>query len=145
MKGERGLWIGVAIGGPILLLGLRDVVEHATRTHPFELARWVVGAALVLDLVVLPVCLLFGRAISGRPALRWALSASATLVLVGWPSIRGYGRSRGNPSLLPRDYGTGTIAAMAVTVGASLAWWAVSRSSRRSPEVADAGSGSEPR
>ena len=122
MKGDRGLWLGVLLGAPLLLLGVKDVFDQASRTHPFELARWVVGAALVLDLVVLPVSLLVGRSIRGRPALRWAMSSSAITLLVAWPYVRGYGRSRGNPSLLPRDYGTGTSLAIAATVVAAGAW-----------------------
>lgn len=125
MTGNRGLVIGLALGTPLLLLGVKDVFDQAARTHPFELTRWVVGAALVLDLLVLPACLLLGRTITPRPALRWALSAIATIVVVGWPSARGYGRAAGNPSLLPRNYGMGIAVACVVVVAAASAWLAI--------------------
>lgn len=130
MTSNRGLWLGVVLGTPLLLVGVRDVFEQANRTHPFELARWVVGAALVLDLAVLPASLVVGRAVHGRPALRWALSSTAVTLLVAWPYVRGYGRSRGNPSLLPRAYGTGVGVAVFVTIVVAGAWALRTRSVR---------------
>ena len=65
---------------------------------------------------VVPAALAVGRVLRGSAwsqRLRWPLAASATLALVAWPFVRGYGRSAGNPSLLPRDHGTGVAAAIA--------------------------------
>jgi hypothetical protein len=133
---NRGLWLGVLLGTPLLLLGLREVLVHADRTHPAELARWVIGAALVLDLAILPLSLLVGRATRGRPAIRWAASSIAVTLLVSWPYVRGYGRSPSNPSLLPRDYGSGVLVAVVATLGAAAAWALVAKSLRVSEAAA---------
>lgn len=96
---ERGLWIGLALGGPVVAYGVAGALHDARLTRPAELATWVVGAALVHDLVVAPVVLgaswLLGRAADFRPlpALRWALATSAVLVFLAWPLVRRYGRT----------------------------------------------------
>jgi hypothetical protein len=117
---RRGLLVGLALGLPVVAYGVRGVAVDAARTHPAELARWMVGANLVNDLVVVPVALIVGR-LGARltrdrswPLVRAGLLVSGVLVLVGWPFVRGYGRDPTNPSLLPRDYGTGLLAALAV-------------------------------
>lgn len=118
--GHAGLWVGLAVGGPVIAFGVAGAVGDAASTHPAELARWVVGGALVHDLVLAPIVLgvswLLGR-LAGRrarrPALgpvRWAMATSAVLVLFAWPFVRGYGRNPGVPSLLNRDYGAGLVA-----------------------------------
>jgi hypothetical protein len=123
VSADRGLWIGVAAGGPLLAWGVIDALGDAGRTKPAELVRWIVGAALVVDLIIVPVGLAAGRVISGRAPLRWALAATATLVVVGWPFARGYGSNPTNPSLLPRNYGAGITVAVAVVWAVAALWW----------------------
>lgn len=119
-----GLWVGLALGLPIIGWGIRGVLADSRDTHPAELARWIVGAALVHDALVVPIALAVAVAArrmvapSAWPSVRWALATTGVVVLVAWPFVRGYGRSRGNPSLLPRDYATGVV----VTIGVV---WAV--------------------
>lgn len=125
--GHAGLWVGLAVGGPVIAFGVAGAVGDAASTHPAELARWVVGGALVHDLVLAPIVLAVswlvgrvGRGRARRPALgplRWAMATSAVLVLFAWPFVRGYGRNPGVPSLLNRDYGAG-LAAYLVAVWA---------------------------
>jgi hypothetical protein len=128
---RRGLLVGLALGVPVVGYGLRGAFVDAGDTHPTELARWVIGAALVHDLVVVPVvaavALLARRFTPPRawPPVRAGLAATGIFVVVGWPFVRGYGRDQTNPSLLPRDYGAGLAAAVAViwlAVAAWLAW-----------------------
>lgn len=121
----RGLWIGIALGAPIVALGIVDALGDAGRTKPAELARWVVGGVVVVDLVVVPLALAVGRVLRHRAPVRWALAASATILVVGWPFVRGYGRQPANPSLLPRDYGMGVAVAMATVWAAATLWWFV--------------------
>jgi hypothetical protein len=115
-----GRWIGLALGLPIVAWGIRGVLLGSRRTHPAELARWIVGSAVVHDALLLPVVLavavLARRVVPSRawPAVRWALATTGVLVLVSWPFVRGYGRRASNPSLLPRDYGTGVLVAVAL-------------------------------
>jgi len=120
-----GRRVGLALGLPVIAWGIRGVFMESARTHPAELGRWLLGSAVVHDAVVLPIVLLVGaaarRTVPDRawPVVRWALATSGVLLLVSWPFVRGYGRSAGNPSLLPRAYGTGVLFALAAV-------WAVS-------------------
>jgi hypothetical protein len=106
------------------------VDEHLTR--PAELARWIVGLAVVHDLVLVPLVLAVSAALHrlvpprARPPIRTALLVSATLAAVAWPFARGYGRNPAVPSLLPRNYTTGLLAAVALTWLAASAWLLVS-------------------
>lgn len=131
---HRGLLIGLGLGLPVIGYGIRGALVDAADTHPPELARWVVGAALVHDLVVVPlavaVALLVRRLTPPRawPPVRAGLAATGVLALVGWPFVRGYGRDPTNPSLLPRNYGAGLAVAIGVvwlTVAAWVAWRAI--------------------
>jgi amino acid transporter len=137
-----GLWIGLALGTPVIAWGIHGMLEASRRTHPAELARWIVGSALVHDLLVLPVVL--AVAVVARrlvppaawPAVRWALATTGVLVLVSWPYVRGYGRRPSNPSLLPRSYGTGLLVALAaVWVVAVLMAWVATRRRRADAAV----------
>jgi Na+/melibiose symporter-like transporter len=128
---RRGLLIGLVLGVPVIGYGLRGAFVDADDTHPTELARWVIGAALVHDLVVVPVAaavaLLVRRFTPRRawPPVRSGLVATGIFVAVGWPFFRGYGRDPTNPSLLPRNYGAGVAAAVVViwlVVAAWVAW-----------------------
>lgn len=123
MTSDRGLWIGVAIGGPIVVLGLLDVLGDSSRTRPAELVWWLLGGLVAVDLLVIPLALAAGRVVR-RPLWRWAVSASLTVVVVGWPYVQGWGRRADNPSLLPRDYGLGVTVAVA---GVWVAAFALSR------------------
>lgn len=140
---RRGLLIGLALGLPVLAYGVWGVLVDADRTHPAELARWVVGSAVATDLLVVPAVIAIGaaaRRVTPRPwwpTVRAALMVTGSLVLVAWPFVRGYGDDPANPSLLPRDYPAGLAIAVAVVwaVAAShLAWrWAAARRRRSGP------------
>jgi hypothetical protein len=117
--GRAGLVVGLVLGLPILAVGIRGVLVDAADTHPVELAGWIVGAAAVHDLVLAPVVVAVGGQAGRLPValqrpLRFAVLATASLVLIGWPLVRGYGRSGSVPSLLPRDYGRGLAVAVGV-------------------------------
>lgn len=131
MSNDRGLWIGFALGAPLIVVGILDALGDSDRTHPAELARWIVGCALVLDLVALPLALGIGRVVRSGP-LRWSLAASATLAVTAWPLVRGYGRRADNPSLLPRSYDVGLAVAVASVMLAAILWLAVERTTHRS-------------
>jgi hypothetical protein len=117
---RRGLLVGLALGLPVIAYGVRGVVVDGARTHPAELTRWIVGAAAVNDLVLVPAVLAVGWAAHRVtpawlwPAVRAGLQTTGVLALVAWPFVRGYGRDPANPSLLPRDYAGGLVAAIAV-------------------------------
>jgi len=123
-----GLWIGLALGAPLMAVGVRGALVNADRTNPGELARWLVGSAVVHDAVLLPVVVVVAvvarRLVPARawPAVRWALATSGIVLLVAWPFVRGYGRRSANPSLLPRNYGLGVAVALAVIWLCALGW-----------------------
>lgn len=135
--GRSGLLIGLIIGVPIVAYGVRGVWVDSARTHPFELARWVVGAALVHDLVAVPAVLALGLAVRWvvrddqvRRALRVGFIVSGSLSLVAWPFIRGYGRRPAVPSLLPRNYLMGLVVYLTITwvvVACMIVWTGMRR------------------
>jgi hypothetical protein len=139
---RRGLLVGLALGLPVLAFGVWGVLVDADRTHPAELARWVVGSAVAVDLLVGPGAIALG-AVARRvtpgpwwPTVRGALMVTASLAVVGWPFVRGYGDDPANPSLLPRDYLLGLAVAVAAAwalAAAHLVWrWAATRWRARS-------------
>jgi hypothetical protein len=130
---QRGLLLGLALGLPIVAFGVRGVLVDADRTHPAELARWIVGSAVATDLLLVPGAVAVGavaRRFAPRswwPTLRAALMVTGSLVLVAWPFVRGYGRDPANPSLLPRDY----VGGLALAVAAGWVIAAAVRSAHR--------------
>jgi hypothetical protein len=118
--GGRRFWIATAVGWTIIAGAIAGAVADRRDAQPLQLVRWVIGGALVHDLVWLPVVALAGMALSrvarGRlpRAIAWAAATSAVLVVVAWPFVRGYGRQRDHPSLLPRDHATGLAVYVAV-------------------------------
>lgn len=134
-----GLWIGLALGTPIMAWGVRGILDEAARTHPGELGRWIVGSALVHDLVLLPAVLAVAVVVRrvvpplAWPAVRWGLITSGVVLLVSWPFVAGYGKRAGNPSLLPRDYGEGVAVCLLVVwlVVAALVLTGAARDRRR--------------
>jgi hypothetical protein len=126
--------------------GVRGVLIDAERTHPAGLARWIIGAAFVHDLLFVPLVAIVAwvahRLIGARwwPALRWGLVTSAVVVAYALPSALGYGEDPTNPSLLPRNYALGAAAFVAgvwivtlarLLLGATRARRSVSRSTGR--------------
>lgn len=134
----RGLLVGLALGTPFLVAGIRGVLVDDRLTRPAELTRWIVGGALVHDLLLVPVVLAVATGLRrvvpavAWPPVRWALALTGVLVLVGWPFVRGYGQAPSVPSLLARDYGEGLAVAVAVVWLVAAAWLAV-RAHRPAP------------
>lgn len=127
----RGLWVGLALGIPLVAWGVRGALATSTRVDPAELTRWIVGSALVHDLIVIPVTLAVGCGLRKVvppvvwPPVRWALAATAVVTVIAWPFVRGYGRTPSVPSLLDRPYGSGLVALVAVVWVVAAGWLAV--------------------
>lgn len=124
----RGQLIGLALGLPLLGYGFRGVLVDAGQTHPAELGRWVVGSAILHDLVLLPIVLVASALVTrvtptwARPPVLWALGTSSIIAIYAWPFVRGYGTDPRVPSLLARDYAAGVGAYVAVVVVMAAAW-----------------------
>jgi len=129
---RRGLLVGLAVGLPVIAYGVRGMLVDTDRTHPAELARWIVGAAVVNDALVVPLAMgaawLARRITPARawPPVRSGLLATGVMLLVAWPFVRGYGRDATIPSLLERNYAVGVAAAIGLTWVAVAVWTAVS-------------------
>jgi hypothetical protein len=129
---RRGLLVGLAVGLPVIAYGVRGMLVDADRTHPAELAGWIVGAAVVNDALVVPLAMgaawLARRITPARawPPVRSGLLATGVVLVVAWPFVRGYGRDPTIPSLLERNYAVGVTAAIGATWVAVAVWIAVS-------------------
>lgn len=137
MTSTRGLLAGLAVGVPVMAYGARGALVDAADTHPAELARWIVGGAVVHDAVLVPLVALAAWGLRRLVPDRWwgpvraGLVVSGTLCLAAYPFVAGFGRDPRNPSLLPRDYGLGLAGALAV-VWLGVAAWLVAVTRRRS-------------
>jgi hypothetical protein len=126
-------WVGLVVGGAVMAVGVRGVLDQAAGTDPGALLVWVVGADLVHDLVLAPVAILVGWLVGRRVRGPWrapvqaALVASGIVLLVGWPLLRGYGRDTrpDNPTVAPLDYSTAVLTVLAVVWVGALAWGGV--------------------
>lgn len=95
---------------------------------------WVVGGALVHDLVVLPLVVGAGWLLTRwvpppwRGPLRTAAVVAAVVSLTVWPIARRWGARADNPSILPLPVGrnlallVAAILVVAIGVGAASAW-----------------------
>jgi hypothetical protein len=113
-------WAGVAVGWAAIAFGVVSALTHRGATQPVTLAVWVVGLALVHDLLFAPLVLgaawLLHRAVP-RVALGIAMGAlvvSGLVVLYSIPFVARWGAQADNPSLLPHDVGVGVVEVLAL-------------------------------
>ena len=141
--GGRVFWTTTAVGWAVMAGAMIGAFSDRQDAQPTVLVRWLVGGALLHDLLWLPVVAVVGALLAragrgGRAptAVRWAVATSAVLALIVWPFVRGYGRNRGNPSLLPRNYAHGLILYLVLTwLLAGLALAVGRRRAQRAQEV----------
>ena len=127
-----GLWVGLAIGGPLMAFAPWGLFAESAATDPPAFARWFIGGVVVHDLVLAPlVCgagILLGRALGPpwRAPVRTGLFASAVVLAVGWAPLWGTGRDRvpDNPSVQPLAYGT-AVATVLGLVWLGVALWLI--------------------
>lgn len=134
--GGKLFWAGVVVGWALIAIGIRGLLSQDEASNPAYVARVIVGAALVHDLILAPlVCalaVLLGRLFEPpvRALVQGGLLASALVSLYSYPFVRGYGRTPTNPSALPLNYGRGLAIVLAAiwVVVACLAAWQLRRS-----------------
>jgi hypothetical protein len=103
-------WISAAAGWAVIAWGLRGIFVHSLDTRPANLAKFVVGGALLHDLLVAPLVigagLLVARAVPGRAraVVQAALAVSGIVALFSYPLVRAYGLAANNPTSLPHNY-----------------------------------------
>ena len=110
-------WGSAATGWAFILWGVRGALHHHVDTRPANLATFVVGGALLHDLLFAPLILLVGVLVAraaprrGRGAVQAALIISGCLALFSYPLVRNYASVLHNPSSLPHNY-TANLAAV---------------------------------
>ncbi|MGH9279921.1 MAG: hypothetical protein ACRD12_17710 [Acidimicrobiales bacterium] len=103
-------WLSALAGWLLIAVGLRGLFQHSIDTRPASLAWFVLGGALVHDLLVAPFVLLVavvvGRRVPGwaRPVVQAAIVVTAVIVLFSYPLVRAYGLATNNPTSLPHNY-----------------------------------------
>jgi hypothetical protein len=133
-----GFWLAVVVGWGFILLGTIDYIAKRGASDAIKVATWVVGGNIAHDALLVPVVLLVGAVLTRcvpeplRTPLRAGLVASACVVLVAVPVLGGYGRKAANPSLLPLDYGSAVLTALAIVWTLAVVWLAL-RFVRRMP------------
>lgn len=123
----KGFWVGLAVATPILGYGVTGALTQLPGVQLTSFLRYVVGAAVINDVVVAPaVGVLAWLVVRRVPAVavgpvQAALLVSGVVGLVAWPFVRGYGVTEGEPSFLSRDYAASVLTVWAVIWGLAAA------------------------
>jgi hypothetical protein len=129
--GGWAFWLGLVSGWAMIGYAVRGALMDEGGTNPPQLIRWVIGGAIVHDLLVAPVVTAVGLLFAWRAPPWWgrpvaaAFGTSALLVVFSFPLLRGFGRHPGNPSTLPRNYPTGlaiVLGAIWMVTGLVISW-----------------------
>lgn len=113
-------WISAAVGWTVIGWGVYGIFANSLDTRPANLAKFVVGGALLHDLLVAPVVILAGvliaRAVPARARgpVQAALVISGIVALFAWPLVRAYGLAANNPTSLPHNYGLNLLVVLGV-------------------------------
>ncbi len=135
----RGFWVAVVVGWGVMAFGVWNLLgEPDWAAEPSGFFRLYVGSAIVNDLVLLPLVLAVGIAVSrwvpalARAPVQAGLVVSGMVTLYAWPYVRGYG-SMSNPFVLSLDYGRNLALILGATwsvVAVAVAWRLVRNRSR---------------
>jgi len=113
-------WASAVAGWAVIAWGLRGIFQHSIDTRPSNLAKFVVGGALLHDLFIAPIVIVAGvllaRAVPGRAraVVQAALAVSGIVALFSYPLVRAYGLAANNPTSLPRNYGANLLIILGV-------------------------------
>ena len=116
-------WVSAAVGWVLIGVGLRGVFAHRIDTRPANLAKFVVGGALLHDLLIAPLVLLAAvllvRALPGRSRapVQAALVVTGAVALFSYPLVRAYGLAAHNPTSLPHNYSLNLLVVLGVVWG----------------------------
>lgn len=108
-------WASLAIGWAGIGFGAWSAWSHMGPSARASFALFVVGAALVHDVVVAPLAIVVGTVVArrtprlARAAIGGALVVSGMITLAMWPVIRRYGEIADNPSFLPNPAGVALL------------------------------------
>jgi len=114
--------MSAVVGWVVIGVGIWGLFSHRLDTRPANLARFVVGGALLHDLVIAPVVLVAAVALTrllpgrARATVTAALVITGVLALFSYPLVRAYGLATHNPTSLPHDY------ALNLTIVVGVVW-----------------------
>lgn len=113
-------WASMAVGGAISLFGAVQLVR-AKGNGLSSFIPWFVGGAILLDLAIVPLAAGVGyltrKVLPGWawPPVRAGVLITALLVAFAMPLLLGFNATPENPSVQPRNYATGLLAALVLT------------------------------
>ena len=125
-------WLVILVGFGVMARAVVGVLAEAERTAPASWFTWLIGGALVHDLLVLPLVLLVGAGFAslGRPglarSLRWAVAVGAVITVASFPVVARFGARSDNPTVLPLPAGRNLVyiwvGLLVVAVVVGLVW-----------------------
>jgi hypothetical protein len=137
----KGFWIALGVGWAVIgyavvgLVGSRQGLDGAVRV-----GVWIAAGHLIHDLLLAPVVVLAGLGVARlvgprwRPPIWFGLVASAAVIGVAYPALRGYGRNPANLSMLPLHYPSAVLTVLGV-VWVVVVIWLVARALTRPTSV----------
>lgn len=119
--GEKvAFWVTAALGSAVIAFGAHGLWVEERSGAP-SAARWFLGGALAMDLVIVPLAAILGWVVKRTlpawawPTVRAALVVSAVLVAFALPLIVEPDGHPANFTSRPRDYGSGLAAFLVAT------------------------------
>ncbi|MEZ5237984.1 MAG: hypothetical protein R2716_03200 [Microthrixaceae bacterium] len=116
----------VVLGVAVMAWAVVGVFMEADLSDPPNWFAWLIGAALVHDLLLLPVVLAIGALIAvvpatrARAALRWSIAVSAVITLATFPVAARWGADPTDASELPLPVARNLVVLWAVLVPVAL-------------------------
>lgn len=141
VRGAGPVRLGLAAIGLLAMAfgGLR-ILQNRTQTHPFSVAKWLIGMVVVHDGIIAPVTVALGwavaRTIPGRAHafVQGALAIAGVTALVALPLIYRHGQAAPGTTLLQRAYGLNLLILFAViALGTAVAYAVQTRRVARRP------------
>ncbi|GAC1364547.1 MAG: hypothetical protein NVSMB32_07170 [Actinomycetota bacterium] len=123
---RRWFWLGLMLGSPLVLIGIVGLLRNGAVTAPLSFGKWFVAGALVHDFFFAPLVLLAALALrrvvpqQWLAPVQWALALSGIVGLFALIPLVGWGRSPGEPTVQPLNYGRG-LAVIVATIWLSAA------------------------
>lgn len=100
-------WVAIAVGWVVMVVAVVGAVGDDALRGWASWMRWIVGTAVVHDLLVLPLVVGIGWAlgrwlpVAFRIPVRTALVVGAVVTITVWPIARRWGARADNPSIVP--------------------------------------------
>lgn len=137
-------WLVIVLGWALVVGALVGALGDDRLRGAGSWVRWLVGSALVHDLVVLPAVVATGWALSRLVPLAWrtpvrtAAVVGAIVTVTVWPIARRWGARDDNPSILPLPVGRNLVVLLILLAVAAAAAGAVTHLRQGSSTELDA-------